>query len=349
MPIDDDGILRMTASNESLVILIPGFSNRAALLTLLRTLNQALVRSPWRASVLIVDDEVSRETLPAHWPGQTFDALDRVEILQLRCSLGRQRAIALGLYHAHEYSDAAAVLIMPCGEDCVGEIPRLLNEFESGGRKEIVFALRPASRESLTFRFLYRAFRLVHRLLTGIEAQVGGFSAIPRPALTRLMASPELWNHYASAVHRARLPHRQLALPDGDRHRKETRRSFVTLFLRALTAMAVFSDRVSVRLLTASAAFAAFALSMIVLTACVRLFTGFPVPEWATYMIGLLLSLVLQPLTFAILFAFLVASRRSSVNFILQRDAPYFILGKTTIQARSPASVEITSGLAASG
>lgn len=97
--------------------------------------------------------------------------------------------------------------------------------------------------------------------------------------------------------------------------------------------MAVFSDRVSVRLLTASAVFAGLALGVIVLTASIAVFTGFQISGWATYMIGLLLAVVLQPLTFAILFAFLVASRRSAVNFILQRDAPYFILGKTTIQA----------------
>jgi hypothetical protein len=43
---------------------------------------------------------------------------------------------------------------------------------------------------------------------------------------------------------------------------------------------------------------------------------------------------VVQALTFAILFSFLIASRRSSMSFVLQRDAPYFILGKTTVFER---------------
>jgi hypothetical protein len=339
----------MAASSDSLVILIPGFSDRAALGTLLRTLNQALIHSAWRTSVLIVDEDPPKVH---NWPIENYNALDRVEILHLRCGLGPQRAIALGLYHAHEHSDAAAVLIMPCEE--VEEVPRLLNEFESGGRNDIVFGLRPANRKGVTFRFLFRTYRLAHRLLTGIEAQVGRFSVLPRSAIHRLMACPELWNHYASAVHRAALPTRQVLLADRTNRSNQSRPRLVTLFLQGLTAMAVFSDRVSVRLLSASAAFAGFALGMIVLTAFIRLFTGFPVPVWATYLIGLLLALVLQPLTFAILFAFLVATRRSAVNFILQRDAPYFILGKSTVQACSPvpelsAQAASSVGLAANG
>jgi hypothetical protein len=44
---------------------------------------------------------------------------------------------------------------------------------------------------------------------------------------------------------------------------------------------------------------------------------------------------VVQLLSFATLFAFLIASRRSSVNFLLTRDAPYFILGKTALYGAS--------------
>jgi hypothetical protein len=46
-----------------------------------------------------------------------------------------------------------------------------------------------------------------------------------------------------------------------------------------------------------------------------------------------LIGLTVQVLTFAILFAFLIARARSSAAFILQRDAPYFILGKTVVRS----------------
>jgi hypothetical protein len=72
------------------------------------------------------------------------------------------------------------------------------------------------------------------------------------------------------------------------------------------------------------------------LTGFVRIVAPFLVPGWATYVITSLLGLVLQSLTFTILFAFIVATRRSGVNFILQRDAPFFFLGKTDIWASQP-------------
>jgi polyisoprenyl-phosphate glycosyltransferase len=88
---------------------------------------------------------------------------------------------------------------------------------------------------------------------------------------------------------------------------------------------------VSARLLTAAVGFAVVALGLIGVTAAVRWFTDLAIPGWATFTVGLLLVLVIQLLSFATLFAFLIVSRRSSVNFLLTRDAPYFILGKTAV------------------
>jgi hypothetical protein len=146
-----------------------------------------------------------------------------------------------------------------------------------------------------------------------------------------MMAVPDLWNHYAAAVYRARLPRRLLPLPRGRRLAGESKMNFVSLLIHGLTAMSVFSDQVSARLLTASAGFAAISGALIVLVVSVRLFTNLGVPGWATYTVGGLLGLVVQSLTFAVLFSFLIASRRSSMSFVLQRDAPYFILGKTSL------------------
>jgi hypothetical protein len=95
--------------------------------------------------------------------------------------------------------------------------------------------------------------------------------------------------------------------------------------------MSVFSDQVSARLLTAAVSFAAVAMGLIGVTAGVRWFSDLAIPGWATFTVGLLLLLVVQLLSFATLFAFLIASRRSSVNFLLTRDAPYFLLRKTTV------------------
>jgi hypothetical protein len=320
----------MAEQRASLAILIPNFNDWESLRLLLPQLDQALAGLEHQVSVLVVDD-ASTEPMPEDWPGQNFNALDSVEILHLRSNQGHQRAIALGLYHLHEFTEIDAVVVMDGdGEDRPEDVPDLLRAYVAGEGREVVFAARTRRMESLSFRLCYRAYRLIHQALTGVVVQVGNFSVVPRSAMSRLMAVPDLWNHYAASVYRARLPRRLVPLPRGRRLAGESKMNFVSLLIHGLSAMSVFSDQVSARLLTAAVGFAVVAMGLMGVTAGIRWFTDLAVPGWATFTVGLLLVLVVQLLSFATLFAFLIASRRSSLNFLLTRDAPYFILGKTT-------------------
>jgi polyisoprenyl-phosphate glycosyltransferase len=327
----------------SLAIVIPNFNDWESLRQLLPKLDRAVEGVGRRVSVLVVDD-ASTEPIPEGWLRQDFIALDSVEILHLRSNQGHQRAIALGLYHIHEFTDAEAVVVMDGdGEDRPEDLPELLGAFSSSGAAAegcaVVFAARTKRMESVGFRLCYRAYRLVHHALTGVAVRVGNFSVISRRALGRLMAVPDLWNHYAASVYRARLPRRLVPLPRGRRLAGASKMNFVSLLIHGLSAMSVFSDQVSARLLTMAVGFAVVAMGGIGVTAGVRWFTDLAIPGWATFTVGLLLLLVVQLLSFATLFAFLIASRRSSVNFLLTRDAPYFILGRTTAYTAAGARI----------
>jgi len=331
----------MVERRASLVILIPNFNDWESLRLLLPQLDQAVQGLEHQVSVLIVDD-ASTEPAPHDWPGQNFSALDSVEVLHLRSNQGHQRAIALGLYHVHEFTDVEAVIVMDGdGEDRPEDVPELLRAYVAEEGREVVFAARTRRMESLGFRLCYRAYRLIHHAMTGVVVQVGNFSVVPRPAMSRLMAVPDLWNHYAASVYRARLPRTLVPLPRGRRLAGESKMNFVSLLIHGLSAMSVFSDQVSARLLTAAVGFAIVATGLMGVTAGIRWFTDLAIPGWATFTVGLLLVLVVQSLSFATLFAFLIASRRSSLNFLLTRDAPYFILGKTTVYG---ISVKNTAG-----
>ena len=138
----------------------------------------------------------------------------------------------------------------------------LLAEYEKD-RRHVVFAARTKRMESVLFRVCYQLYRLVHRALTGIEVRVGNFSVAPRAALTRLMGVPDVWNHYAAAIHRARIPRKYLPLARGKRLAGESKMNFTSLLVHGLTAMSVFSDQVSARLLTLAVGFATTAASAI--------------------------------------------------------------------------------------
>ena len=323
----------MAEPGGSLAVLIPNFNDWESLRLLLPQLDRAIEPLGQKVSVLVVDD-ASTEPMPEDWPGRTFSALASIEILHLRSNQGHQKAIALGLYHLHEFTDAQAVVVMDGdGEDRPEDVPELLRAFATGGAGEVVFAARTRRMESFWFRLGYHAYRLVHRVLTGVAVQVGNFSVIGRPALARLMAVPDLWNHYAASVFHARLPRKLVALPRGRRLAGKSKMNFVSLLMHGLSAIAVFGDQVAARVLTAAVSFTVLA-GLIGLTAGVG----------ATFAAGLLLLLVVQLVTFATLFAFLIARRRSALNFLLLRDAPYFILGQTTVSSSAKTHQASASG-----
>src|SRR5215470_3813877 len=128
------------ARPETLTILIPSFNDWDALRLLLPAIDRAMTGLRWSVSILIVDD-ASTEPLPQDWPGQAFTALRSIDILHLRCNLGHQRAVALGLNNVLDYSEASAVVVMDGdGQDRPEDLPRLLREFEAAGRQEVIFA-----------------------------------------------------------------------------------------------------------------------------------------------------------------------------------------------------------------
>jgi hypothetical protein len=303
-------------TGKSVLILIPSYNDWDAIRLLLPRIDYAVADSAWKASVLVVDD-ASSEPLPSNWPGTGLPALESVSVLNLRCNLGHQRAIALGLYHAHEFTDADAVLVMDGdGEDRAEDIPALLDEFERNSEVHAVFAARTRRMESWTFQFFYRAYKLIHLVLTGVEVRVGNFSVVSRFALARLMAVSDLWNHYAAAVFRSRLPRKLVPLERGARLAGHSKMNFVSLLIHGLSAISVFADRVSARLLAASCMLAVAGLGLL-------FFTGLNAVSVAT------IALAVQTLGFVVLFALTIVSRRSTMNFLLLRDAPHFILGIT--------------------
>ncbi len=310
----------MAASTQSgvfpVAIVIPSYNDWAALNLLIPQLNQAFLGQPYSASILVVDD-ASSQPIPADWLSAQQLKLP-VSILALRSNLGHQRAIALGLYHAHQFTDAEAVVVMDGdGEDRAEDVPKLLAEFEKAERRETVFAARTRRMEGLAFQASYQAYRMVHRLLTGIEVRVGNFSVIPRTAMSRLMTAADIWNHYAAAVYRARLPRRLLPLARGRRLEGRSHMNFVSLLIHGLSAMSVFSDQISARMLAGSALLGLLGCALVV---------GL---GWTPITI-LVLALAAQSLTFSVLFALTIVSRRSSPGFVLLREASPFVLGVTS-------------------
>lgn len=307
-------------TDDKLIILMPVYNDWDALALLIPNLERELKASGLKANLLVVDDGCT-VAVPPNLGQTSFTSIKGIEVLSLRRNLGHQRAIAVGLSFIEANRPCRAVIVMDSdGEDDPRDVPRLIQECVTNDDEKIIFAARNRRSETFIFRLLYHLYRLIHFLLTGVQVRVGNFSIIPAGALERLVAVSELWNHYAAAVHKAKLP---MALLPTHRNRRLTgpsQMNFVALVVHGLSAMAVFGDRIGVRLLTIVSIGMGFASAALVCVIGIRLLTSLAIPGWATYATGILLVILIQMLIVVLVFAFIILAGRDTVSIIPRRD-----------------------------
>jgi glycosyltransferase involved in cell wall biosynthesis len=307
-----------------LIILMPVYNDWKALSLLLPKLDKQLGENGFVADILIVDDG-STVSAPEGLERDSFGSIQAIDVLPLHRNLGHQRAIAVGLAYIEATRHCRSVIIMDCdGEDDPKDVPRLIRESLDKENSEIIFAERTRRSENLAFRFFYRCYRLLHYMLTGVPVRVGNFSLVPARTLPRLVAVSELWNHYAAAVHKARFPMALIPTQRGCRLEGPSRMNLVTLIVHGLSAIAVFGDRIGVRLLIVVCSAMCAVLGALLLVVGIRVFTTLAIPGWATYATASLLIMFIQMLLIVFVFAFVILAARDTASIIPSRDYVYF-------------------------
>jgi polyisoprenyl-phosphate glycosyltransferase len=304
------------------LILMPLRDDWASAAQLIRLLDQALSSYPCTVDVLLVDDGSVQDCNAEDFRSR-FAVLGRIWILRLRRNLGHQRAIAIGLVHVEKSIPCDAVLVMDAdGEDTPDGALQLLRAFSG---KTAIFAERSRRTESFIFRLFYQVYKLLHLALTGIEVRVGNFSILPARYLGTLVVMSELWNHYAATVFRSGLPFTATPIPRGHRISGTSRMNFVSLAAHGMSAISVFGDVVGVRLLIVSMAGSLLAALGILVVAAIRIFTNLAIPGWATYVSGTLAIILIQFITIATSFTFIMLSNRINLSFVPLRDSELFV------------------------
>lgn len=310
----------------STVILVPVFNDWEAVRLLLGQLSQVAVREQQQYGVLMVNDG-SVEPPPADFTQSILlPNLTEIRLLNLRGNLGHQRAIAVGVcYISANWPCRFMVVMDGDGEDAPGDVPKLLKRAIAENDSKIVFAERVQRSEGLNFRIGYQAYRLVHRWLTGIRVRVGNFSAVPFRLLNRLVIQADLWNHYAATIFKSRTPFVLEPCPRGKRLQGESRMNYVALVVHGLSAIAVFADRVGVRLLMLNMLLIVGVILAMLGVVGVRFGTDLAVPVWATTAFGHLANLLFTSIGLSIAFLFIILGSRSAAGFLPIRDYQFYI------------------------
>ncbi len=304
-------------------VLIPVFNDWNALELLLPALDRVLSGHGLSAHVLVVDDS-STSPRPDPTGRGPFSALLKVTVLRLRRNLGHQRAIAVGLTYVYARTQYATVIVMDGdGEDSPEDVPRLLEEYVAKKKTGVVFAERLKRSESFFFRAGYASYRWLHRILVGQFVRVGNFSVVPRSVLSELVVVSELWNHYAAAVFRARLPYSTVSTTRARRLSGSSKMDVPALVIHGISAMSVYSETIGVRLLAVAFAFSMLAGLALVAVVALRIVTGVLLWYWAMA-IGVL-AMLFNALLLALVFTFITLLGRQNLSFIPARDYGWFV------------------------
>jgi len=309
----------------NLLIMMPVFNDWQAVSQLLVRLDAVLQENKIEASVLLVNDS-SVQPLPENFHDQPRCSIQQIHLLSLRSNVGNQRAIAIGIAHVQQHLDCQALVIMDGdGEDDPNDVPRLLKALEAHGERCIVFAARMKRSESLWFLICYHLYRLAHWMLTGISVRVGNFSIVPAAYLKRLVVLSELWNHYAAAVFKSRIPYETVPTHRAARLEGRSRMGFVSLVTHGLSAISVFSELVGVRLLILTGLISTLTFLGLAGLLVVAMVTGMTISPWGYQLVGLLTVVLAQCLVLGIVFVMMILNRRSGANFLPVRDYVYFV------------------------
>ncbi len=315
-------------------ILVPIFNDWESLARLLRELDVILAASGIQPSVTIVDDG-STTTPASEFLTQRYTHIEKVDLVRLRCNLGHQRAIAVGLTHLQKRGHTGSVVVIMDGdgEDRPEHIPRLISAL-ADGHFDVVFAARTKRMQGLFYRLMYFLYRSVHWLLTGVPVRVGNFSALSTSIIPQLLVQHALWNHYAATILRSRIRYSSVPIPREQRYAGKSRMGFSNLVAHGLSAIAVFAEVVGARLIIFFSGVTFLALCLLGLLAGIRIIGHQHIPVWAAIAVGLLILFAAQALLSILVLALIVLGDRSQARVIPVRDAEIFIESVTTLPSQ---------------
>jgi polyisoprenyl-phosphate glycosyltransferase len=317
-------------ASRRIAIVIPVYNDWYSLSRLISEIESCEMPGDIGFSLFIINDG-STEPPTIELPLQPLDRIIEIELINLACNLGHQRAIAVGLVEVWRTGTIESVLVMDSdGEDHPTDIPRLCAEAKKHPG-HIICAQRKQRPGRVAFRVWYECYKLIFKLLTGAQIDFGNFCLIPGDKLELLVNNSSIWNNLAGTLARARIPLAKLPSHRGRRYAGKSQMSFISLVTHGLGAISVYGDVVVVRLMIATLTTMALTLLGICWVLAEKLFTNFAIPGWATSAIGVLAVILVQALMLFTISAFNLMNIRSIKVVIPRLDVPSFVLSRQHI------------------
>jgi polyisoprenyl-phosphate glycosyltransferase len=302
----------ITKKQKHIICLTPAYNDWESFLLLVHGIRNEFVCAAGYSVQIVVVDDGSTDNL--EWSAIPDDIT--VNIVTLKKNLGHQRAIATGLQFIHsEQKDYDFVVVLDSdGEDRPEDILTLVSKCEELSEKKIVFAQRKKRRESILFRIGYLIYKQIFKLFTGTKINFGNFSCIPHQVLKKVVLQENLWNHYSGSIIQSRIPFDKVLIDRGRRYVGSSKMNLTNLVLHGLSSVSVYFDSLCVRILKFSLFGVLACLVGVVIVLYFRFFTNSSVPGWASSLILLMFSIILQLSSVTLIVLLMQLSSRKDVK-----------------------------------
>ena len=232
---------------QKIIVLTAVYNDWESFKLLLSELELELADRPYEIEVVVVDDGSPTFADEYDFSGLKLSAISRVNVVTMTRNLGNQRALAIGLGYISKNLSCDYLVIMDSDlEDRPEFIPTLIDKAQVSGNK-IIFAERTRRPEGSVFKLLYRAYKGLYKMLTGMSISVGNFSVIPRRLIKRVAGISEIWNHFPAGIMRGRIPFLTIPSYRGTRVHGASKMNLVALVIHGLSGLAAHADVVVVR------------------------------------------------------------------------------------------------------
>lgn len=171
----------MPTEKQAIAIVSPCFNEERVIADFLKKLDTVLQTVPDRFIVVIVDDCSEDNTVSTLLSFQ-LSPPHELHVLSLQYNVGHQGAIYQGLLYVSSLDTDRVIIMDSDGEDDPEAIPELLTRTNFS----IVEVKRGKRKESLSFKFLYRFYKILFRFITGKSMDYGNYCMIERNIVDRI-------------------------------------------------------------------------------------------------------------------------------------------------------------------
>lgn len=304
---------------KKIICLTPVYNDWESFSILICAIDDAFKNQDYNIEIIAINDGSNYEF------EQLKNRKNTIEIVNLNTNIGHQRAIAVGLQYINDVKNEYDFVIVldADGEDKPQDIISLVKKCEEVNSNKIVFAQRKKREETLFFKIGYFIYKLIFYLMTNQKINFGNFSCIPKKLLKRVVVQDNLWNHYSGSVIQSKTPYDKVILNRGKRYAGQSKMNFTSLILHGLSSISVYFDFLSVRILKISLFGVGLCFLSVISILYIKLFTESSIPGWASNLILIIFSIILQLSSVTLIVLLMQLSTRKNIkspNLFIYKD-----------------------------